>query len=180
MERLIDLSKLKNTFADLLALSTMTLATCGVKGEPHAVDVYFVCGEPLILYFFSEPSSQHGMDIQQNQSAAITIHAASAGWEQIQGLQMRGRARLFSSQQKWQAVWDIYQRKFPFVTDFTSAVDVNQLYGFTPTWVRLVDNSRGFGFKQEWQEVRSDEDRDQIDQWQQIFIRSKGESEPGG
>jgi uncharacterized protein YhbP (UPF0306 family) len=180
MERFIEPSKLKNNFADLLALSTMTLATCGVEGDPHAVDVYFACGEPIILYFFSDASSQHGLDIQHDPRAAITIHAASAGWDQIQGLQMRGRARLYSSQDKWQPAWDVYQRKFPFVTQFAGAVDMSQLYGFIPTWVRLVDNSRGFGFKQEWQVVKPDADRGQVDQWQQIFNHNKGESEPGG
>jgi uncharacterized protein YhbP (UPF0306 family) len=26
----------------------------------------------------------------------------------------------------------------------------NALYEYIPAWVRLVDNRRGFGFKQEW------------------------------
>jgi len=26
----------------------------------------------------------------------------------------------------------------------------NALYVFQPRWIRLVDNRRGFGFKQEW------------------------------
>jgi uncharacterized protein YhbP (UPF0306 family) len=180
MERFIDPSKRKNNITDLLALSTVTLATCGGEGDPHAVDVYFACGEPFILYFFSDASIQHGLDIQHDPRAAITIHDASAGWDQIQGLQLRGRARLHSTQDKWQSAWDIYQRKFPFVIQFAGAVDMSQLNGFIPTWVRLVDNSRRFGFKQEWRVFKPDADRGQVDHWQQIFNHNKGESEPGG
>jgi len=35
-------------------------------------------------------------------------------------------------------------------------VQRNALYVFSPTWVRLVDNRRGFGFKQEWDLVAQD------------------------
>lgn len=50
---------------DLLALSTMTLATAALNGEPHAAAVYFVA-EGLQLYFFSAVDSQHSRDLQEN------------------------------------------------------------------------------------------------------------------
>ena len=38
----------------------------------------------------------------------------------------------------------------PFVAALKPLIARNQLYVFTPTWLRLVDNRRGFGYKQEW------------------------------
>jgi nitroimidazol reductase NimA-like FMN-containing flavoprotein (pyridoxamine 5'-phosphate oxidase superfamily) len=38
----------------------------------------------------------------------------------------------------------------PYVTPVYFVHDEEILYVFTPSWVRLVDNSKGFGFKEEW------------------------------
>ena len=40
--------------------------------------------------------------------------------------------------------------KFPFVDAFKVIVARNVLFAFQPGWIRLVDNRKGFGFKQEW------------------------------
>jgi uncharacterized protein YhbP (UPF0306 family) len=37
------------------------------------------------------------------------------------------------------------------VASLKSVVAKNQMYVFVPSWIRLVDNSQGFGFKKEWQ-----------------------------
>ena len=168
MERLLEPASLKNELEGLLRLSTMTLATSGLDEEAHAADVYFASDEQLTLYFFSEASSQHSMDIRQDPRAAITIHRADqAGWEQIQGLQMRGMVKEISSQTLWQQAWEIYRKKFPFVSDLEEVIKVNQLYGFAPGWIRLVDNSQGFGFKREWKVKTTENDGGGIRLWEQ-------------
>ena len=168
MERLLEPAILINELEDLLRLSTMTLATSGLDGEAHAADVYFASDEQLTLYFFSDASSQHSMDIHQDPRAAITIHHADqAGWEQILGIQMRGMVKEISSQTLWQQAWEIYQKKFPFVSDLKEVIKVNQLYGFAPGWIRLVDNSQGFGFKREWKVNTTENDGGVIRLWEQ-------------
>ncbi|MCS6908896.1 MAG: pyridoxamine 5'-phosphate oxidase family protein [Anaerolineales bacterium] len=135
----------------LLGLSTMTLATCGASGEPHAAPVYFVADEATLeLYFFSEASSQHSLDLCTNPSAAVAIYPEVWEWQAIRGLQMRGRVNIVSPGEEWQRAWQAYQRKFPFVRHLEAVVARARLYRFQPTWLRWIDNRYGLGHKQEW------------------------------
>ena len=128
----------------------MTLATSGPDGVPHAADVYFAADEELNLYFFSDPLSQHGVDIARNGSAAVTIHPDCQGWEGIRGLQLRGEVGRVESGMEWDLTWNRYVAKFPFASELREIVALNQLFVFHPHWIRLVDNRRGFGYKEEW------------------------------
>jgi uncharacterized protein YhbP (UPF0306 family) len=136
--------------SELLHLATMTLATTGPDGEAHAAAVYFAAGEDLKLYFFSAAGSQHSLDLKMRPQAAAAIYPEVTGWQAIRGLQLRGRAETLPPGEEWQAAWEIYTGKFPFVKALKAIVASNELYVFTPGWLRLVDNRGGFGFKQEW------------------------------
>ena len=136
---------------ELLArVATMTLATTDPEGNPHAAPVYFVSDDDARLYFFSEAKSQHCQHIVQNAKVAAAIYPECEGWRGIKGLQLRGAARLVAESQEWDFAWARYQVKFPFVRALKAVVAKNQLYVFIPSWIRLVDNSRGFGYKKEW------------------------------
>ncbi|OGO40811.1 MAG: hypothetical protein A2W36_05815 [Chloroflexi bacterium RBG_16_58_14] len=135
---------------DLLSLSTMTLATTGADGAAHAAAVYFAADEYLRFYFFSAPDSQHSQDIQGNPKVAVALYPECNDWQDIRGLQMHGEARRMAEGAAWQAAWQCYAHKFPFVVDLEEVIARNALYAFQPRWIRLVDNRRGFGFKQEW------------------------------
>ena len=168
MERLLKPAELKRSLEILLGLSTMTLATTGPEGEAHAADVYFASDARLTLYFFSTAESQHSSDVHREPRAAATIHAEHDQWEQILGLQMRGNCSEVSAPAVWQQAWDVYLAKFPFVSDLEEVIKVNQLYGFTPNWIRLVDNNQGFGFKQEWQLNEAVIDGREVRRWAQL------------
>ncbi len=140
-------------FADLLDVPTMTLATTDPGGIPHAAPVYFVSVDSeqfLHLYFFSDEDSQHSQHIAQKPQAAAAIYPECRGWQDIRGLQLRGEACLVESKVKWDSAWEQYQIKFPFVRSLKAVVAQNQMYTFIPSWIRLVDNSKGFGYKKEW------------------------------
>lgn len=128
----------------------MTLATTDLEGNPHAVPVYFVSDDGARLSFFSEAKSQHSQHIAQNSKVAAAIYPECDGWRGIKGLQLRGDVRLVARSSEWDTVWARYQVKFPFVRSLKAVVAKNQLYVFIPSWIRLVDNSRGFGYKKEW------------------------------
>ncbi len=150
MERRLTSVELKDSLEELLSLTTMTVATVAVGGEPHAAAVYFACDNLLNMYFFSDSKSQHAQDLAHEARAAVTIHPERSSWQDIHGLQMRGVISVVHSQTKWQAAWKLYLAKFPFVADLEQLVAINQLHVFNPQWIRVVDNRRGFGFKQEW------------------------------
>lgn len=135
--------------ADLLALPALTLATTGSAGEPHAAPVYFAADEAQRLYFFSNPASQHSLDLAENPLAAAAIHPMVSGWQEIRGLQLRGRVRVVELGREWNQAWALYQSKFPFVDQLKEALARTTLYVFEPDWIRRVDNRQGFGFKEE-------------------------------
>ena len=135
--------------ADLLALPAMTLATTSPDGQPHAAPVYFAASAAQRFYFFSDAESQHGRDLAANPQAAATIHPLVSGWQEIRGLQMRGEVQRVAPGTEWDAAWQIYRAKFPFVVGLQEQLARTALYAFIPHWIRLVDNLRGFGFKEE-------------------------------
>lgn len=143
---------------ELLQVSTLTLATTGPEGVPHAAPLYFVAtgrltdtAQPLRLYFFSDPNSRHGQHLAQRPQAAAALYPESDSWLTIRGLQMHGEVRPVEPGPEWEQAWAAYESKFPFVRDLQSVVARNTLYAFFPSWVRRVDNRQGFGFKEEYE-----------------------------
>jgi flavin prenyltransferase len=135
--------------SEYLAIPALTLATTGPHGEPHAAPVYFAAGPESCLYFFSESGSQHIQDLQSRPSAAITIYPLVTGYHEIRGLQARGAVRPVLPGPEWEQAFQLYQAKFPFVAALKELFSANTLFVFTPSWVRLLDNRRGFGYKEE-------------------------------
>ena len=140
----------QGTIEDMWSLPAMTLATTGSDGTAHAATVYFAAGEDRTLYFFSARDSQHSQDLHTNANAAATIHPLVEGWQEIRGLQLRGEVREVPPGENWEKAWGLYLVKFPFAGNLKDVIARNTLYAFHPTWIRLIDNRRGFGFKEEW------------------------------
>jgi uncharacterized protein YhbP (UPF0306 family) len=139
----------------LESISTMTLATTDLLGNPHAASVYFVSVDiegGWQFYFFSDENSQHSHHVAQNPKTAAAIYPECQGWSDIKGLQLLGETRLVESKVEWNFAWAHYQDKFPFVRSMKTVVAQNRMYVFIPNWIRLLDNSRGFGYKKEWRQ----------------------------
>jgi uncharacterized protein YhbP (UPF0306 family) len=131
---------------------TLTLATLGPDGQPQAADVYYAESADLNLYFVSIPGSRHGHNIARNPSVAATIHADSARWRDIRGVQLEGTcARLSGAEQA--AAYARYTAKFPFVladAALARALQRVDMYRIVPHWLRWIDNSLSLGHNQEW------------------------------
>jgi uncharacterized protein YhbP (UPF0306 family) len=113
--------------------------------------VYFAADEKCCLYFFSDADSQHALDLQGDARAAAAIHPLVSGWQEIRGLQLRGRVHAVPAGAEWERAWMLYRDKFPFVENLKQVVARSTLYVFEPDWVRLVDNRQEFGWKEERQ-----------------------------
>jgi 4-hydroxy-3-polyprenylbenzoate decarboxylase len=135
---------------DILSLPVLTLATTGADGAAHAAPVYFAADGVEHLYFFSLHTSQHALDLAANPQAAAAISPLVMDWQDIHGLQLRGEVHEVPSGDQWQRAWALYAVKFPFAAGLEDEIKRNRLYVFTPTWARLLDNLRGFGYKEEW------------------------------
>lgn len=139
--------------AYLRAHHTMTLATAagGPDGVPeaHAASVFYAVDSRLRLVFVSKPSSRHGAHIVAGSRVAATVTEESQEWQEIQGVQLWGRAEMLSGAARARGM-AVYLRRFPFVRDLLAqprlAVLATELAVFRVTAERfaLTDNRMGF------------------------------------
>lgn len=137
----------------LAAHTTLTLATLAETGQPQAAPLFFAETETLDLIFISEQKVRHGQNIARDQRVAATVYADGQSWQSIQGLQLEGRCEALSPNAA-QAARDIYLAKYPFIAEnkfLAEMLDRVTFYKISPAWVRLIDNTQGFGHKEEIQ-----------------------------
>ena len=139
--------------AFLQAHHVMSLATSGPEG-PWSAAVFYA-SDGLTLYFLSAPASRHSRDIEASGRAAATIHRDIGDWREIRGLQLEGAAKRIGGSERAAALLR-YGRKFPLVADLASApreiaaaMARVEWYRLSPQRVRLVDNTLGFGHREE-------------------------------
>ena len=136
--------------AFLAACRTASLATVDVDGLPCNANIQFVADDAWRLYWVSAEASLHSRNVGAKPQAAIAIYAHQDEPEQIHGLQMRGRAEVLDGGKVADA-FKLYASKYPFVTGppYDQAMKMQLFYRFTPSWLRWIDNRRGFGWKVE-------------------------------
>jgi len=119
----------------------MTLAT-SFAGQVHAATLFYA-NDGLELVFVSDTTSAHARAILADPRVALTISQDYADWQAIQGAQVRGEARLLEDDRR---ASQVYLARFPFVAAFPQTFRYWQI---SPTWLRLIDNTRGFAHKDE-------------------------------
>lgn len=131
----------------------MSLATSGPEG-PWSAAVFYA-SDGLTLYFLSAPGSRHSRDIEASGRAAATIHGEIADWREIRGLQLEGAVARITGIERAAALAR-YGLKFPLVAQLSSApreiaaaMARVEWYRLTPRRIRLVDNTLGFGHREE-------------------------------
>lgn len=136
--------------AEVLGVSTLTLATSDASGAVHAAPVFFAAADDLRLLFLSDPASQHVRDGAGGRPVAAAIHVETAAWQEIRGLQLRGMVERVPDGPERDRAAAPYVAKFPFVAGLAEVVERAGLFVFVPDWIRLIDNRRAFGFRREW------------------------------
>lgn len=143
----------------LEAHNTATLATTSADG-PWAATVFFASDADLNLYFVSDRRTRHGRDLAVRPEAAVAIHPDCGTWAEVRGLQITGRVELLDGPEratglgyylaKFHDVKALYEMpRSPDEQTIAERLKAASLYRLTPHWIRLVDNSRRFGFKEE-------------------------------
>ncbi|MDE3074069.1 MAG: pyridoxamine 5'-phosphate oxidase family protein [Chloroflexota bacterium] len=121
---------------------TMTLATSG-GGQPWAATLFYA-NDGFDIYYLSALSSQHSVNVLANPTVAVTISQDYADWQEIRGIQLRGRAALLDDEA---SARDAYLAKFPFVATF-QPTDA-RYWIVRCEWIRLVDTTIAFAYKEE-------------------------------
>ena len=128
--------------------STLTLATVNKDGQPEAAPLFFAVDADTLI-FLSGAKSRHSANIAATGRAAVTVYGETWDWREIAGLQMEGAASLIPAGHGRARAWELYESKFPFVAEFETEVSRSEFYRFEPHWIRLIDNSVRFGYRQE-------------------------------
>lgn len=148
---MMDAEKAGRLRSFLAAHTTLTLATVAPDGLPWAVSLFYAEGSDLSLYFASEETVRHSQNLRANPGVSATIAGDGQPWQKIHGLQLAGKCRLLENSERDPA-WEIYAAKFPFVREsgmLAQRLREGGFYRISPAWIRLIDNRREFGFKEE-------------------------------
>lgn len=144
----------------LVGHHVMTLATQGPDG-PWAAAVFYALDADGALLFLSAPRSRHCTDLAADARCAATVQDQPEDWMAIRGLQMSGRVEPVAAAAV-AAARERYARRFPFMRagaglPLTLAQALNKVswFRFVPERLRLVDNSLGFGHRDEIAHDRS-------------------------
>ncbi|HSN76423.1 MAG TPA: pyridoxamine 5'-phosphate oxidase family protein [Anaerolineae bacterium] len=148
--------------AFLAAHNTMTLATVDVDGVPQAAAVFYAADEALNLIFVSSPNSRHSVNLARQPLVAATIHSDNQAWQTIQGVQVEGTAHMVDGAAELVRAVQVYVRRFEFLRGLLDGaasgpavlrgpVASSRFYVLRPVRIRLIDNSQGFGHKEELQ-----------------------------
>lgn len=132
--------------------TTLNLAYVDETGEPQACAVFFARGANRSLIFVSARATRHARALAADRRVAFTAQAEGQDWPTITGIQGRGTCVALSGIEL-AAARSAYARRFPFVADdpkLGPALAEAEHWALTPRWLRLIDNSKGFGHKSEW------------------------------
>ncbi|MGB8259857.1 MAG: pyridoxamine 5'-phosphate oxidase family protein [Terracidiphilus sp.] len=128
----------------LAAESTLALATAGEDGHAHSTPLFYLAGEQFRLYWFSSPRSAHSGNCLRDPLVSVSVYRPTDDWRRILGVEMRGSVRLVPSGPERKSVAGRYAERFQLNPALRLALRASSLYCFTPRWVRLVDNAKGF------------------------------------
>jgi uncharacterized protein YhbP (UPF0306 family) len=163
------MTELRSRLRDFLERhDTMTLATNGPSGEPHAAALFYAVGEELELYFLSSPGSRHSEDLTRDPRVAATIQVDGQPWREIRGLQLEGSAYVATEEQEVARAAQVFASRFAFLQGLLADSDSEaplelqgpladaRFFVLRPTWIRWIDNTRGFGHKEELTLINAD------------------------
>ena len=148
--------------------TTMSLATVSAIGRPQSAAVFYAADDDFNLYFLSSPNSRHCVNLKQTPYAAATIHADGQAWQEIRGLQIEGTVDWVTGMGPTTRAAKVYVARFDFlkglldaagevsrdqgpdeVITLSGALSGSRFLVLRPTWIRLIDNTLGFGHKEE-------------------------------
>ena len=131
----------------------MSLATCGGEG-PHAANVFYV-RDGLALLWVSDPMSRHSVELAADPRVAATVAPDCSDMDDVRGVQISGHAQALAGESQHMHAHRLLEARYPCVKRLLSAgsspdlLAEMQFYRLEPERMTLIDNSRGFGHKEQ-------------------------------
>ena len=125
----------------------LTLATVSSEGEPYCAACFYAYDkERNRLIFTSDDATRHAQQMLQNAHVAIGITLETRIVGKVQGAQICGIAQRGDEQDKTH-----YIKRFPY-----AAMAPLNIWAVEPTFIKLTDNTLGFGKKLIWNSQESE------------------------
>ncbi len=119
----------------------LTLATVGEDGAPYCSNAFYgFDADREVFVFSSNVDTLHGEHMTQNPNVAASIVLETKVVGKLQGLQITGKVYLGDEEDK-----KTYIAAFPFA----AAVPLT-IWRLEPHFIKLTDNTLGFGKKLIW------------------------------
>ena len=119
----------------------LTLATTSNEGEPYCAACFYAYDkERNRLIFTSDDSTHHAQQMLENAKVAVGITLETRIVGKVQGVQICGLAYRGDDADKRH-----YIKRFPY-----AAVAPLNIWAVEPSFIKLTDNTLGFGKKLIW------------------------------
>ena len=122
-----------------------TLATT-MEGMPYCAQCFYAFDEVnKILLFLSDNDTRHIKEALANNNVAGTIATEVTTVAKIRGIQLTG-GFLNPSEEQQKEFYKIYYKQFPFAKAKPAPI-----WGIKLNWIKMTDNTLGFGKKLIWE-----------------------------
>ena len=119
----------------------LTLATATADGMPYCAACFYAYDkERNVIVFTTDDTTTHGQQMIANANVACAINLETRVVGKVQGLQICGVVRRGDEQDK-----STYIKRFPY-----AAVAPLNIWAIEPSFMKLTDNTLGFGKKLIW------------------------------
>ena len=119
----------------------LTLATATAEGTPYCAACFYAYDKRRnIIIFTSDETTLHAQQMAANSTVAVAIYLETRIVGKVQGIQICGTARRGDEADK-----SIYIKRFPY-----AALAPLNIWVVEPTFMKLTDNTLGFGKKLIW------------------------------
>jgi len=132
----------------------MALATNGEAGL-HAANLFYA-RDGLSLIWVSDSGTRHSQDLINNPMVAATVAPDVSDYHAVRGVQIAGNAHLVNELGERDRLLSLLAKRYKFLASvenesdrMKSAFEKAGIYRLTPSRIVLIDNSRGFGHKEE-------------------------------
>lgn len=123
----------------------LNLATVSQDGSPMAATVSYA-NSGMTIYFSTGRTTNKFKNITRDSRVALTIDEDYDNWGEIQGIQIRGRAKMLEDPSEIATAQGVLSCKFPQMAHMPKNIDF-VLFKIEPEVAYFLDNSKGFGFR---------------------------------
>ncbi len=117
--------------------------------QPYINTVYFAYSDDLKIYFLSQPTLQHSLNLAQNSAIALAVFDSSQPFgSHLQGLQIFGEGILTAGQSA-RFGFDLFTKRFPKLLDRVSSFEdyergviKSRFYEISTLKVKIFDEPR--------------------------------------